>query len=58
MVNGQFVFENRSKGISFSTTKFTFHRGTGAIESMSHTFYTPTAAAVTPDAGITAMLQP
>jgi 2',3'-cyclic-nucleotide 2'-phosphodiesterase (5'-nucleotidase family) len=57
-INGQFVVENRSKGISFSTTKFTFHRGTGAIVAMTHMFFTPTAAAVTPDAAITAMLQP
>jgi len=57
-INGQFVIENRSKGISFSTTKFVFHRGTGAIVEMSHTFLTPTAAAVTPDPAITAMLQP
>ena len=34
-VNGQFVFENRSKGVSYSKTKFTFHRGTGAIVAMS-----------------------
>ena len=57
-INGQFVFENRSKGISFSTTKLTIHRGTGAIQAMAHTFHTPTAAAVTPDPAITAMLQP
>ena len=57
-INGQFVFENRSKGVSFSKTQLTIRRGTGQILSLTHTFVTPTSAAVVPNAGIAAMLQP
>lgn len=57
-INGQFTFENRSKGVSFSKTKLTIKRGTGAIVSLTHAFVTPSIAGVTPDPGIVAMLQP
>ena len=57
-INNQFVFENRSKGVSFSKTQLTIKRGTGQILNLTHTFVTPTSNAVTPDAGIAAMLQP
>lgn len=57
-INGQFVFENRSKGVSFSKTVLTVRRGTGTLVNLAHTFVTPTSAAVVPNAGITAMLQP
>ncbi len=57
-INGQFVFENRSKSVTFSTTVLTLHRGTGELLNVAHTFYTPTASAVTPDPSMVAMLQP
>lgn len=57
-INNQFVFENRSKGVSFSKTKLTIQRGNGKILSLTHTFVTPTASAVVPNAAIAAMLQP
>lgn len=56
-INGQFVFENRSKGVSFSKTVLTLRRGTGEIINLAHTFVTPVAT-VTPDPGIVAMLDP
>lgn len=57
-INGQFVIENRSKSATFSTTKLLLHRGTGALLNVTQKFYSPVVANVTPDAGITAMLQP
>jgi len=57
-INGQFVVENRSKGVTFTKTVLTIRRGTGEVVNRVHTQVTPTAAAVTPDAGITAMLKP
>ena len=57
-LNGQFVVENRSKGVTFTSTVLTIHRGTGKVLNRVHTQVTPTVAAVTPDAGIIAMLTP
>ncbi len=58
VINGQLVFENRSKGLTYSRTTLTVHRGTGRLLDWDHEFVTPTAAAVTPDPAIPAMLEP
>ncbi|GIW20284.1 MAG: hypothetical protein KatS3mg065_0580 [Chloroflexota bacterium] len=58
VINGQLVFENRSKGLTYSRTTLTVHRGTGRLLDWTHEFVTPTAAAVTPDPAILAMLEP
>jgi len=58
MVNGQYVVENRSKGLTFSKTVLTINRGTGDVQGMSHQFVTPLASGVTPDPAVQAMLQP
>lgn len=57
-INGQFVVENRSKGVTFTKTILTIHRGTGTVLKRVHTQVSPTVAGVTPDAGVTAMLTP
>ncbi|MEO7664287.1 MAG: bifunctional metallophosphatase/5'-nucleotidase, partial [Candidatus Limnocylindrales bacterium] len=43
-IHGQFVFENRSKGVTFSTTKLLLKRGTGALLNVTHTSYSPVVA--------------
>jgi 5'-nucleotidase len=57
-INGALVFENRSRGATYSRTRLTLHRGTGAVVSRSHEFVVPTASAVTPDPAVVEMLQP
>ncbi len=58
VVNGQLVQENRSKGVTYSRTSLTVNPKNGQVLDRSVNFVTPTAAAVTPDAAIQAMLQP
>jgi 2',3'-cyclic-nucleotide 2'-phosphodiesterase (5'-nucleotidase family) len=57
-VNGQWVIENRSKGLTYSKTVLNVNRATGEVAVDSHAFVTPTAAAVTPDPEVVAMRQP
>lgn len=57
-INGQLVLENRSKGVTYSRTTLTVHRGTGRLVRWQHEFVSPVAAAVTPDPAILAMLSP
>jgi 2',3'-cyclic-nucleotide 2'-phosphodiesterase (5'-nucleotidase family) len=57
-VNGQWVVENRSKGVSYSRTVLNVTRATGEVALGSHAFVTPTAAAVTPDPDVLAMQLP
>lgn len=57
-VNGQWVVENRSKGVSYSKTVLNVTRATGDVAIGSHAFVTPLSAAVTPDPDVLAMRQP
>jgi 5'-nucleotidase len=57
-INGALVFENRSKGVTYSRTVMKIHRGTGDVVSRTHQFITPTASAVTPDPAVVQMLAP
>ena len=57
-INGALVFENRSRGVTYSRTNLTIHRGTGAVVSRTHEFVSPVATAVTPDPAIEEMLAP
>lgn len=57
-VNGQLVFENRSKGVTYSRTTLTVHRGTGQLLGWNHEFVSPVAAGVTPEPDVLAMLAP
>jgi 2',3'-cyclic-nucleotide 2'-phosphodiesterase (5'-nucleotidase family) len=57
-INDQFVLENRSKGATYSKTILTFTRSTGEVSVSDHDFVIPTAASVTPDPAIVAMLAP
>jgi 2',3'-cyclic-nucleotide 2'-phosphodiesterase (5'-nucleotidase family) len=52
------VSMNRSKGITYSRTTLTVDPQNGRVIDRSVDFVTPTAAAVTPDPAIVAMLQP
>jgi 5'-nucleotidase len=58
MVNGQLVHENRSFGVTYAKTLLTINPSTGEVLGSSASFVTPTAAAVTPDPAIVAMLAP
>lgn len=58
VINGQLVVENRSKGATYAKTLLTVDPRNGRVLDRSVTFVTPTAASVTPDAAIEAMLQP
>jgi 2',3'-cyclic-nucleotide 2'-phosphodiesterase (5'-nucleotidase family) len=57
-VNGQWVVENRSKGVTYSKTVLDVNKQAGTTAVSSHAFVTPTAAAVTPDPAVLAMRQP
>lgn len=56
--NNALVVENRSKGLTYSKTVLTVDPLTGRVGNRTHTFVTPVASAVTPDAAIVAMLAP
>jgi 5'-nucleotidase len=62
VINGALVHENKSKGVTYARTKLSVIPGKGfkraQILSRSVEFVTPTAAAVTPDPAIDAMLAP
>jgi len=55
-VNGQLVVENRSRGLTYSKTLLTYDRLAARLTTASNTFVIPTAAAVTPDPEVVAML--
>ena len=55
-INGQLVVENRSRGVTYSKTLLTYDRLAARLTTASNTFVIPTAAAVTPDPEIVAML--
>ena len=55
-INGQRVVENRSRGATYSKTLLTYDRLAARLTTASNTFVIPTAAAVTPDPEIVAML--
>ena len=55
-INGQLVVENRSRGMTYSKTFLTYDRLAAQMTAMSNTFVTPTAASVTPDPRVVAML--
>jgi 2',3'-cyclic-nucleotide 2'-phosphodiesterase (5'-nucleotidase family) len=57
-VNGQWVVENKSKGVTYSKTVLDVNRQAGTTAVSSHAFVTPTAAAVTPDPAVLAMRLP
>ena len=57
-VNGQLVHENRSFGVTYAKTLLTINPSSGEVVGSSASFVTPTAAAVTPDPAIVAMLAP
>jgi len=57
-INGQFVLENRSKGLSYSKTVLSVTKATGDVVVSSHAFVAPIVSAVTPDPAIVAMLLP
>jgi len=59
-INGQLVLENRSKGVTYARTKLLIERkgDRSKVISASTTLVTPTAAAITPDPAIEAMLAP
>jgi 2',3'-cyclic-nucleotide 2'-phosphodiesterase (5'-nucleotidase family) len=57
-VNGQWVVENRSKGVSYSKTVLDVNKQAGTVAVSSHAFVTPTAASVAPDPDVLAMRQP
>ncbi len=56
IVNGQLVVENRSRGQTYSKTLLTYDRLAARLTVASNSFVTPTAAAVTPDPRVVAML--
>lgn len=58
VINGALVVENRSKGATYSRTTLTVDPRQGRTLDRSNEFVVPTAAAVTPDPAIEAMLQP
>lgn len=55
-VNGQLVVANRSRGMTYSKTLLTYDRLAAQLTTASNTFVTPTAASVTADPDIEAML--
>ena len=55
-VNGQLVVENRSRGATYSKTLLTYDRLAARLTAVSNTFVIPTAASVTPDPEVIAML--
>jgi hypothetical protein len=55
-INGQLVVENRSRGVTYSKTLLTYDRLAAQLTTVSNTFVIPTAAAVTPDPEVVAML--
>ncbi len=57
-INGALVVENLSKSLSYSRIDLVVRRGTGQVQSITNTFVTPTAAAVTGDPAVTNMLTP
>jgi 5'-nucleotidase len=58
VINGALVVENRSKGATYSKTTLTVDPRRGRTLDRSNDFVVPSAAAVTPDPAIVAMLQP
>jgi 5'-nucleotidase len=58
VINRALVVENRSKGATYSRTTLTVDPRNGRTLDRSNEFVVPTAAAVTPDPAIEAMLQP
>lgn len=57
-INGALVLENLSKGVSYARTTLQFDRLRPRNVIATSEFVTPTAAAVTPDPGVVALLQP
>jgi 2',3'-cyclic-nucleotide 2'-phosphodiesterase (5'-nucleotidase family) len=55
-VNDQLVVENRSRGMTYSKTLLTYDRLAAQLTAASNTFVIPTAASVTPDPDVVAML--
>ncbi len=55
-INGQLVVENRSRGMTYSKTLLTYDRLAAKLTTASNTFVIPTAASVTPDPRVEAML--
>ena len=57
-VNGQWVVENRSKGVTYSKTVLDVNKQAGTVEVSDHDFVSPVAAAVTADPEVLAMRLP
>lgn len=57
-INGQWVVENRSKGLTYARTILKVTPKNGNVVDVDTTFVTPLTAAVTKDPEIEAMLQP
>lgn len=58
VINNALVVENKSKGATYARTTLEVDPRNGRIVSRSATFVVPTAAAVTPDPAVEALLQP
>ncbi len=56
--NNALVVENRSRGLTYARTTLTVDPENGRVINRSVDFVTPTAAAVTPDPAVVAMLPP
>lgn len=61
-INGALVIENRSKGVTYSTTDIVVEqrpgKGNHRVVSMANQFHTPFATGVTPDPAVEEMLAP
>ena len=57
-VNGQWVVENRSKGVTYSKTILDVNKQAGTVAVSDHAFVSPVAAAVTADPDVLAMRLP
>lgn len=58
VVNNQLVVENRSRGLTYARTLLDVDPSSRRVTSAVAQFVTPTAAEVTPDPAVVAMLQP
>jgi 2',3'-cyclic-nucleotide 2'-phosphodiesterase (5'-nucleotidase family) len=58
IINGALVYENRSKGLTYSKANITYDTRKERVLNKTVTFVTPNASTVTPDPAIAAMLQP
>lgn len=58
IVNGQLVYENRSKGLTYAKVNLTVDKRTGRVTSKAFSFVTPSTLGVLPDPAIVDFLAP